>query len=539
MAPPFGVPEAVGSRRNGGELVAQALVRHGVKQVFALGGGHINPTWYALEPLGVKRLDVRHEAAAAHAAEGWAIATGEPGVCLVTAGPGATNAVTGVATAQLDGTPLLCIAGASSVGGAQTGEVQEMSQLELFRPITKWAERAIEVDRLPEYVALALRAATSGRPGVAYLEIPIDVIHSTADVERVRFPEPLERDALRVAPNPDQITRAARLVAQAERPVIVAGSGVRWSGAEGELLRLVERSGIPVVTRQAGRGAVSDEHPLSLGVHWERVVPRADLLLVVGSRFNYFFGYGRFPAVKNIIQIDVEPGELGRPAVPLSLGIVADAKLALAALAAEVAPGRHDAWVASLREELASIEAELRQTARSDARPIHPLRVAHEVAEVAGPDAILVPDGSNNMIWTSAAFRARRTGQVFSMGPLGTLGVGSGWAIGAACARPGTPVAWVVGDGSFGFNCMELDTAARFHIPLVAVVMNNLGWSTPWIPLGMRHYERLAPGFDAGGELVEEPGALRPALERAFAAGKPYIVNVVVEAAAEYFAGRR
>ena len=521
-----------------GEVMARALVREGVTHVFALGGGHIDPTWNAAKAHGIALVDVRHEAAAAHAAEGWALATGDPGVCLVTAGPGFSNALTGIANAHNNGSPVVCIAGAATLRGQDAGEVESLDQLALAQPVTKWARRVYHADRVPEYVHAAFRAATTGRPGPVYLEVPIDLAHAMVDPDDAAVPFRLDAGATGGGPDDASIARAVELLAGARRPAVVAGSGVWWSHAGDDLRAFVERSRIPLVTRQAARGVVPDDHPLCFGNDWQNVVYQADVLLVVGKQLDYFFGYGGFGHLDHLVQIDVEPREIGRNRAPVSVGIVADARAALRRLTEKVVTLDTDHWIAALREQADRITAAKTGLAASESVPLHPLRVCTELAHMLRRDATVVADASNMLMWANACFRAYEPGRVPSMGNLGCIGHGIGYALAAACARPGTQVVWVVGDGSFGFHAMELDTAARFGLPITTVVLNNRGWSGPWIPLGVRHYEAMAPAFDGEGTFVERPEQLAPALERALGAPHPSIVNVLVDAAGEYFPGR-
>jgi acetolactate synthase-1/2/3 large subunit len=523
-----------------GQLSARALHAEGVTHLFGLGGGHINPTWWAAPGEGLRIIDVRHEAAAVYAAQGWALATGAPGACIVTAGPGVTNALTGLATAHADGVPIVCLAGAATDRGGELGEVEHLDQLAIVRPVTKTAERVRHLDRVPSTIARAFRTATTGRPGPCYVEIPIDVAHSTIDEHAVAPVQastgPRSATATVAGHGIDEI---AALLRAARRPVVVAGSGVWWSPGGGPALHaLVDATGIPVVTRQAGRGTVPDGHPASFGRDWQQVVFQADVLLVVGSRLNYFFGYGAFDHLDALIQVDIDPAELGRSRRPPDVAVVGDAGAVLEALATAVGRLALDDWRALLAEQRAGIEAAKRSLAATDSAPVHPLRVCAEVVERVGDDAVIVPDGANNLMWCNVGIPARSPGSVVSMGPLGTIGHGVGLALGAACARPGRPVVWMVGDGSFGFHAMELETAARHDLPIVAVVMNNGGWSGAWIPLGVGHYERMAAMWDGTGELVEHPDALGPALDRALASRRPAIVNVAVDPTPEWFPGR-
>jgi acetolactate synthase-1/2/3 large subunit len=313
-----------------------------------------------------------------------------------------------------------------------------------------------------------------------------------------------------------------------------------WWSPDGAaaLQRFVDVTGLPVVTRQAGRGTVPDDHPRSMGRDWQQVVAQADVLLVVGSRMNYFFGYGAFGHLDALIQVDIDPEELGRSLRAPDLGIVADAGAFLDRLGAVLGPLEVDDWAERLRTQRDEIAANKARLAASDATPLHPLRVCAEVARRLPEGATVIADGSNNLQWCNVGFDAQAGGTVTSMGPLGTIGHGVGLALGVASAHPGVPVVWMVGDGSFGFHAMELDTAARHGLPIVTVIMNNRGWSAQWIPLGVRNYEHMATMWDGVGELVETPDQLGPALDKAFASETPPIVNVLVDPAPEWFPGR-
>jgi len=522
----------------GGELIARSLSAHGVSHLFGLSGGHIDPTWSAAPRHGIRVVDVRHEAAAAYAAEGWALATGEPGVCIVTAGPGLTNAVTGLATARESGTPVVCVAGAATARGRDAGEVESLDQLALATSVTKWARVVPHADQLPDYVAAAFRQAATGRPGPAYLEVPIDVVHSWVDDADLEVRAPQGRAQRRVAAPAELIEDAARTLERAERPAVLAGSGVFWSDAAGHLETFVTETGIPVVTRQQGRGTIPDDHPHCFGRDWQNVLAQADVVLVVGTQLNYFSGYGHFGHLDRLIQVDIDPTQLGRA----DLGIVGDAGAVLAQLTEAVPRLATDGWVSRLRRQADQIAIRKAVMAQSDAMPIHPLRLCAEISERLERDATVITDGSNNLMWTNVGFQALEPGRLPGMSQLGTIGHGVGYALAAACARPGTQVLWVVGDGSFGFHATELDTAARHGLPIVTVIMNNGGWSASWVPLGLRHYERMAGAFDGHGELVEKPEQIGPALssafERARGSGEPSILNVIVDPAPEYFAGR-
>ena len=399
------------------------------------GGGHINPTWFAALAAGIKVIDVRHEAAAAHAAEGWALATGEPGVCVVTAGPGLTNALTGLANAFANGSPMVCLAGSATLRGQDTGEVEALDQLELVRPVTKWARRVYHLDRIPEYVAMAFRHARSGRPGPVYLEIPIDTAHSDVSASDVTFPPLLVPDQ-RPGPSAALVARAAELLAHAERPAIVAGSGVWWSGASEQLRTFVEHTRIPVVTRQSGRGTVPDDHPLCFGNDWQNVVYRADVVLVIGKQLDYFFGYGFFPHLEHLIQVDINPGEIGRNRVPVSVGIVADARATLTELGEAMKPLETAAWVAALRASASAIADGKARLGPVRAGPAPPDAGVLGAPALPRRDATVIADASNMLMWANASLAAYEPGRMPAMGNLGTIGHGIGFAIAAASPGP-------------------------------------------------------------------------------------------------------
>ena len=524
-------------RVDGGELFVRGLAREGVTHLFGLPGGHINPIWWAAPRHNIKIIDTRHEAVAAHAAEGFALATGQTGVCTVTAAPGVTNALTGIATANHNGTPMVVLAGAASMRSADSGEVETLDQLSIVRPVTKWARRVDHLDRIPEYVAAAFKEAVTGRPGPTYLEIAIDLIHANVEEEGIVYPEPIGRAQRAVAPAPGLVEQAAAVLAGAKRPAIVAGSGVWWSGAADELRALAER-GIPVATRRQGRGTIADSHPMCVGRDWQNLVFQADVLLVVGTQLDYFFGFGNFPHLDAMIQIDVHPSELGRNRIPVTVPMLGDARIALAQLGDALPKLATDDWVQHIQSQYAELGARRAELAATDAVPLHPFRLCAEVASRLDADSTVIGDASNTLMFVDNYMQANLPGCIPSMSTLGTIGHGVGWALGAAAARPDSKVVWMVGDGSFGFNAMELDTFARHNLPLVTIIMNNNGWSATWVPLGVRHYERMAAAFDGEGYFVQTPDELGPALDAAFASSAPSIVNVMLDPAAPWYAGR-
>jgi thiamine pyrophosphate-dependent acetolactate synthase large subunit-like protein len=532
----------------GGGLAAAALRAAGVDTIFALPGGHIMPLLDACPDAGIRVIATRHEGAATLAAEGWALATGRTGVATVTAGPGFTNALTGLADAGAGHVPAVLIGGRTALHQAGRGAVMDIDQQAIAAPAVKWSTVCPDPSRISRFVAEALYRARAGRPGAVYLEIPQDVLAAggAAPDAGEGFPAEPPRPA---APHGD-LDRAVEILRGAERPVVVAGSGAFWSGAGPELRAFTERSGIPVTTTSFARGVLPDSHPNCLGflLHGGLAVVSADAVLVLGTAFNANLGYGRPPilsADQRIIQVDLEPAEVGGNRRP-DLAIAGDVALTLKALT-ELWPEpaeRYDGWRAECRRFNAmSVESWDRQVDGHEGEQIHPGAVAREVAtfarEVAGDTVTLVADGGDAVAWGLAYLYAEGPGRFMATTTaLGTLGVGLPFGIAAAAARPGEPVLVFTGDGAFGLTAMELESAARQGLPLVVVVANNAAWGdvkhegAGYNPrrvatdLGNCRYDQLAQALGGHGEHVVSLDQLRPALERSLASGTAAVVNV-------------
>lgn len=524
----------------------RTLKREGVRNLFALSGGHIDAIFDACIDEGIRIIDARHEQAAVHMADGWARLTGEPGVAAVTAGPGVVDAVPGVAVAHQGGVPVVLLGGRSSIEGIEQGRLQDMGQVELLRPITKWAKTVFDTKRIPEYVGAALRHACSGRPGPVFLEIPVDVI--TREVDEAEAPVP-ERYRTRARPqgDPAAIREAIALLSAAQRPVIVAGSGAWWSGAGEEIVRLAEVTGIPVLTRNMARGLVPDDHPLAVGFY-PLPLMQADAFLIVGTRLDFVLSYGRPPLVSNeakVIQVDVEPEDLGKNRGP-DVGIVGDAKAVLAQLVAEaerVALAVDPAWPAMVKATRDVWRSTLAEGMNSEAVPMHPLRLCREVASFLDRDAIVIADGGDIAGFANQVFEAKVSPSVVWVGPFGHLGVGIPYAIAARLAYPTRQVVVVCGDGTFGLNGMEFDTAIRHKLPFVCVVGNDGAWGMIkhdqekrygrdriiGCELGVTRYDKVVEALGGYGEFVERPEDVQPALRRAFDSGVPACINVATD----------
>jgi thiamine pyrophosphate-dependent acetolactate synthase large subunit-like protein len=527
---------------NGSQILARALRRLEVDTMFYLMGGPMLAAESACIEDGIRSIDVRHEQAAAMMAHAYGRVLNRVGVCMAASGPATTNLVTGVANAWADCAPLLAIGGSSPVGQLGRGAFQEMDQVGVFKPITKWAERVYDPRRIPELVGVAIREASTGCPGPVYLDLPGDVLYKEVDEAEVAYPDP-ERTLARPRPagDPDLVREAIGLLAKAERPVVITGSGILWSDASDELRRWVELAGIPFYTTPQGRGVVPDDHELSYPAARSTAFREADLVMVVGTRLNYVIGHlapPRFSADAKLVQVDVNPAEIGHNR-PADVGIVGDARAVLGQLLAaadgRLDPRRYAAW----RERLAGVEAAKQEQAEramsTDQRPIHPLRLCKEVRDFLDRDAILVVDGQEILNFGRQSIPTFVPGHRLNSGPFGTMGVGLPFGIGAKAAKPDTQVLVLHGDGSFGLNAMELDTAVRFKLPVVTVISLNGGWTAdpnrdkPGRDLGYTAYHKMAEALGCHGEYVEDPAEIRPALERAFRAGIPAVVNVLTD----------
>jgi acetolactate synthase-1/2/3 large subunit len=541
------------ARIDGGEMLIRVLEQQGIREVFTLHGGHLDAIYQAARGRNLRWIDTRHEQAAGHAADGWARTTGRVGVAIVTAGPGVTDVVTAVTNAYLDCIPTLFIGGAAPLRDAETLPLQGgFDQVALMHPITKWACRITHTNRIPDMVAQALRVATTGRPGPVFLEIPIDVLFARADEETAVFPRRVRPDAA-PAPAPSAVSLALEWLQQAERPAIMAGGGVWFSGGAAALRGFAERTGIPVFSNSKAHGIVPGNLALCGGGFATLAVlaqggSAPDVVLLLGARLGLFTGGrggGFLAPTRRLIQVDIEGEEIGRNR-DIDLAIVADCCETLRVLDAEGSernwPDR-SAWQRAVRDARNLPRQMFAEAVTSDAAPIHPFRFAHEVVRAAGTNAILVADGGETASWVEMAADVGGGGQWLSHGYLGCLGTGMPFAIAAKVAHPERPVICVVGDGSVGLNFAEFDTMVRHNLPIVTVVNNDQQWGMSAhgqdLIFGTGHrvatdlaptrYDLAAAGFGCHAEHVERPNELGPALHRALAAGRPACVNVMTD----------
>jgi acetolactate synthase-1/2/3 large subunit len=538
---------------SGGQLVARMLKREGVDTAFTLSGLHIAPIYVGCVEEGIRLVDTRHEQAAAHAADAWARLTRALGVCIVTAGPGVTGTVTAVANAWAANVPLLVLGGGAPTFNQGRGSLQEMPQTQLFAGITKWSDRVPAPELVPSFLARAFRVARAGRPGPVFLEIPWDVLSNGADEGLADAMTGYRTDA-RAPGDPAKVDAARQLLSRAERPVLVGGSSVWWDGAAEVLAQLAERTGIPVYLNGMGRGCLRPDHPSFFQGSRKEALAQADAVLVVGTPLDFRVGYGAPPTFAEdakVVQVDVDAAEIGRNR-PIEIGIVGDSRSVLMQLLDGARPWGDAGWRRTLRAKEQERAARQRAFEESDQRPIHHFRLARALDDVAGrQDVTYVGDGGNVVAVAAKVLRVSRPGRWLDPGPLGCLGVGAPFAIAAKLLAPERPVCVIQGDGAFGLNGMDYETAVRFKLPMVILVGNDAAWGQILIPqrnmygedkspatkLAPTRYDRIVEGMGGRGEHVDDPAELVPALERAFASGTVYCVDVAIDPEAAAAAG--
>ncbi len=525
----------------GNQLIVRALKDEGVDTIFYLASAPTADVARLFFEAGIRLIAFRHEQGASFAAHAYSRVSGKPGVCCAEAGPGVTNLVTGVGNAFADAVPLVALGALNTLFQKGMGTFQELDQVGIFKPITKWADQVVDPKRIPETINKAFRMATGGQPGPVYVDLPIDILYTEMEEHEVLFPKNPHK-VVRPSGDPDRVKQAIALLKDAQRPLILTGTGVLWSGASVELKELVELTSIPFYTTPQGRGVIPEDHPLCFLGARSTAFREADVVLVIGTRLNFIVGFGlppRWAANLKVIQVDIADEEIGHNR-PVDVGIVGDAQMALRQLIEEARPvfrGCSElSWVERLRQQDKSGQEKSAALLNSEQIPIHPLRLCKEVRDFMDREAIVAVDGHETLNFARQSVPTFVPGHRMNAGPNGCMGAAVPFGLGAKVAKPDAQVIVLSGDGSFGMNGFEIDTAIRHNLPVLIVINNNGGWAAEGVmfgrELGVGRYEKVAEALGAYGEYVERPQDIRSALERAakaVAEGKPAVINVVTD----------
>jgi len=543
-------PKEVG-KISGGNLVAKALKNEGVDVIFTLCGGHIIDIYDGCLNEGIKIIDVRHEQVAAHAADGYWRVTGKTGCAVVTAGPGTTDAVTGVANAFRAESAMLLIGGQGPLTQHRMGSLQDLPHVDMMQPITKFAATVSSTERIADMVSMAFRECYNGAPGPSFLEIPRDVLDARIDAARARIPTAGRyRASTKSAGDPRDVERLADILVKSERPCVLLGTQV-WSCRAGTAaIDFCRRLNIPAYMNGAARGTFAPGDPHHFHQTRGYAFEKADAIVIVGTPFDFRMGYGRrLRAEATVVQIDLDYRTVGKNR-DLSLGLVGDAGAILAAVT-QAANGRVDdgarrrePWLRELREQENRSAEAMRPRLLSDASPIHPLRLAHEINQFLTENTIFIGDGGDVVTFSAGVIQPKSPGHWMDPGPLGTLGVGTPFAMAAKLARPEKEVVCLFGDGAFGLTGWDFETCVRYGLPFIGVVGNNshmnqirYGQTAKYGKargevanyLGDVHFERFAAMFGGYGEAVREAKDIGPALRRARESGKCALINVWID----------
>lgn len=513
----------------GSEILAKALKNEGTEEFFFIMGGPMQLAEASCAKEGLRPIDVRHEQAAALMAQAYSRLKQKPAVCMAASGPGVINLTTGVANALIDCAPVVAIGGSSAISQFGRQTFQEIDQLAIMKGCTKWADRVHNLARIPEMVNTAFQKAMGGKPGPVYLDFPADILYETIPEEKIDW-SLSGRSLLRPRPmgDPARVEELVAALAKAKQPIVLTGSGVIWSQAWTDLQAFLEQAGIPFYTTPQGRGVLPDDHPLSFLTMRSSAFRDADLILVVGTRMNYVINHAappRFAASATIARIDIDADEIASSPRKVDIGIVGDCKAVLQQLIAAMRGRIDEGNFADWRKKLAAGEAKKRTETSGgmamNATPIHPLRLCEEVKNFMRRDAILVVDGQEILNYGRQSMPTFAPAHRLNSGPFGMMGVGLPFGLGAKVACPDKQVIVVHGDGSFGLNAMELDTAVRHKIPVLVVISLNGGWTADpkkekvGRNLGYTRFDKMAEALGCYGEFVEKPEEIGPALVRA------------------------
>ena len=534
---------------NGGHLFIRCLKQEGIKKVFTIVGDTILPLVDAAEDEGIEFIDVRHEGAAMHMADGYARITGLPAVAMFTGGPGFANAISGLPAIYTSESPVIFVAGAAELPEKGMATFQEIDQVSMAAPVTKGSWMIHDRKRIPEFVATAFRTAMSGRPGPVHLTLPINIQEQSISEEELPPYLPREyRNMGRSQGDSSLIREAASLLSNAQRPVIIVGNPARYSVNPEQLEALVEATGIPIFTVEQARGLIDDEHELCFGYadgalnRAARKFREADVVLLLGKRLDHRYRYGQiFSADAKLIQADPAEAEIGRNR-GISVGLLGDLGAIteqLTAAARQTGKAKVESWISQLKQEQDSWMEELRGNATGE-EPMHPMDVYTGLEHLIDEDTFIVMDGGDYVQWGRSYLKARKPGHFMRLGPLSHLGAGIPYGMAAKLAEPNSKVLVFSGDGSIGFYTMEYDTCIRHNLPITTVMGNDSNWGidrtfqlayfnrSVGTELRTVRYDKVVEAVGGHGEYVEKPEEVGPAVERAINSGLPSLVNVRV-----------
>jgi thiamine pyrophosphate-dependent acetolactate synthase large subunit-like protein len=540
------------SEGHGGDHAVAVAAAHGVDTMFTLSGAHVFPMYdgavKADPPMRI--LDVRHEQTAVFAAEAVGKLTRVPGLAVLTAGPGVTNGVSPITQASFSGSPLVVVGGRAPANRWGMGSLQELDHPPLLAPVTKLSRTVHQVAEVAGAVDEAFRVAGSSHRGPTFLDVPMDQFFDKATVDR-----PAVGARPRLEADPDALARVGALLAAASRPVLVLGTDVWADGAEEAALRFVEQTGVPVVTNGMGRGVIAGGHPLLVTKARGKALGTADLVVVVGTPLDFRLGYGVFGGkdgapTAQVVHLADSPGQVsGHADLAASASGDLTAVIDGVQAALERAPSKPDwsAWVTDLQAAVAAGVERDAELLRSEADPIHPARIYGELVPRLAEDSVVIGDGGDFVSFAGKYVEPKRPGGWLDPGPYGCLGAGLGSAIAARIARPSAQVVLLLGDGAAGMSLMDVDTLVRHDLPVVMVCGNNSAWGLEKQPMQMLYgydvaadlapqtrYDEVVKALGGGGETVTDPTQIGPALDRAFDAGTPYLVNVITDVNATY-----
>ncbi|MFD1936207.1 acetolactate synthase [Nonomuraea mangrovi] len=539
------------SAKHAGDAAVAVAKAYGIETMFTLSGGHVFPLYDGAVHEDMRILDVRHEQSAVFAAEATARLTRKPGLAVLTAGPGITNGVSGIATAHFNGSPVVVMGGRAPQSRWGSGALQEMDHPPLLEPITKLSFTASAADSIGQDVELAFRTAIAPHRGPVFVDFFMDHLFSPSEMHQAQTqtPSPLE-------PDPDAVARVAALLAEAERPVVVLGSDVWMDRAEEAARDFVEAWRLPVIPNGQGRGILPAGHELLVTRARGLAFGQADLVIVIGTPLDFRLGYGWFGGKEGapparVVHLADAPSQLATHTKPAA-SAAGDLSLVFWSLGtacgdAGVKPSRYAPWLDTLSQAAAAAIAGDAGLLSASSDPIHPMRVYGELGKILDDDAVVIGDGGDFVSYAGKYVEPRQPGNWLDPGPYGCLGTGLGYSIAARLARPSSQVVLLLGDGAAGFSLMDVDTLVRHNLPVVMVCGNNGMWGLEKHPMQMLYgydvaaelrpetrYDQVVTALGGGGELVTKPSEIGPALRRAFDSGVPYLVNIATDPQVAY-----